>query len=61
MLSSVRPFSRMGGMAVACKNVISPSILTYGWHGGSDVLVCRLIFTYGWHGGRVKYGISPSI
>jgi hypothetical protein len=32
-------FWRMGGMAVACKNGIIPCVLSYGWHGGSDVLI----------------------
>jgi hypothetical protein len=45
---------RMGGMAVACKIVISPSILTCGWHGGSDVLIGPSISAYGWHGARAE-------
>jgi hypothetical protein len=34
MFLFISPFSRMDGMAVACKNAINPSIFAYGWHGG---------------------------
>jgi hypothetical protein len=44
----------MCGMAVEYKNCISPSILAYGWHGGSDVLIGSSILGYGWNGGRVQ-------
>jgi hypothetical protein len=38
-IKEVLPFWRMGDMAVAFKNFTGPSILAYGWHGGSAVLV----------------------
>jgi hypothetical protein len=41
-------------MLAACKNGISPSILTNGWHGGSDVLIGSYSSAYWWHGGRVQ-------
>jgi hypothetical protein len=31
-----------------------PSILAYGWHGGSTVLVGPLILAYGWNDGRLQ-------
>jgi hypothetical protein len=54
ILLFVRPFSRMGDMAVAGKNAIRPSIFPYGWHGGSDGLIGPHILAYVWHGGREK-------
>jgi hypothetical protein len=35
MLLLVGPFWRMRGKVAANKNDISPTILAYGWHGGS--------------------------
>jgi hypothetical protein len=43
-----------GGMAVACKNGISPTVLAYEWHGGTDVLIAPSILAYGWRRGQVK-------
>jgi hypothetical protein len=44
----------MGGMAVECKNGISPSILPIRWHGGIDALIGPSILPYGRRGGRVQ-------
>jgi hypothetical protein len=46
MVLSVRPFCRMGGLAVACNNGKSPSILADRWHGGSDVMIESSILAY---------------
>jgi hypothetical protein len=51
----------MGGVAVGCKNVASASILMYGWHGGSYVLIARPVRRMGGMVATCKIGISPSI
>jgi hypothetical protein len=55
-------FSRMGGMPVACKKGISPSILAYGWLGRRVQDWHRVIHfgVWGLHGGS-DYLIGTSI
>jgi hypothetical protein len=40
----VHPFCRICFKVAAFKNNIGLSILAYGWHGGSDVLIVPSIF-----------------
>jgi hypothetical protein len=51
----------MGGMAVACKNGISTSILSYGWHGGSDFPIALSLWRMGCIVVAFMNVINPSI
>jgi hypothetical protein len=54
MFRLVRIFWRMGGMAIAYKNGISPSVSECEGHGGSYVPIGPSTLTYWWHGCSVQ-------